>query len=257
LNDDDKVEPDAIETEAVAAAPANPGAMSVTTSRSDGVPDEESIRSFLTENPDFFARHPELTTELAIPHAMAGAASLLEYQAKLLQQKNRELQEQLQGLVTNARDNESVSARLHDLSVALLSQGSATDTFAEIYQALAENFRADCSAIWVFATPVNPEARGCGEFVGAEAAASGPMLACLRTKRPVCGALDDESAMMLFAELAPSLRSAALVPLDAERLRGVLAIGSFDSERFGLHVGTLFLEQLGRLVSHAVARHVR
>ena len=217
--------------------------------------DDAAVIQFLEAEPEFFARHPELTTALTVPHAMDGASSLLEYQSKLLQKKNREVQDKLQSLVTNARDNESVSRRLHALSVALLRQDTATDTFAEIYQSLAESFRADCSAIRVFTTPASPDTQGCGEFVGAEAAASGPMLACLRTKRPVCGALDDESSIMLFGDRGKRVRSAALVPLDAERLRGVLAIGSFEPERFSLHAGTLFLKQLGQLVSHAVARY--
>jgi uncharacterized protein YigA (DUF484 family) len=78
-----------------------------------------------------------------------------------------------------------------------------------------------------------------------------------RTGRPQCGRLSLEQARVLFSDSACPAVSAALIPLDGEIWRGLLAVGSQDPERFHSGVGTLFLERIGELVSQAVHTRLR
>jgi uncharacterized protein YigA (DUF484 family) len=73
----------------------------------------------------------------------------------------------------------------------------------------------------------------------------------LHAARPNCGQLSPEQLRALFDDAAGQVRSVAVVPLMGDEWRGVLAIGSRDSERFSTSMGTLFLSRLGELLQHA------
>lgn len=219
-----------------------------------GVAHEQGVLDYLQRHPDILVRHPGLLAELELPHGVRDAESLLEHQARRLRDQNRELRGRLNDLVGNARDNESVSRRLQTLAVALLSATTASDTFAEIYECLTDGFRANCAVVRVYADPDSAEARGCGEFVGPEGASTPLIRDCMREGSMQLGPLDAESLQLLFADQAERVLSAALIGLRAPRVEGVLAIGSDQAGRFEASAGTVFLEHLGALVSHALAR---
>lgn len=220
-----------------------------------GGDDEQSkVLEYLRNHPQLLADNPQTLAAIQIPHGLEGVTSLVELQARRLREDNRALQARLQGLVGNARDNEAVSRQLQALAVALLSARSVGDTFAEIYQSLNDAFRADCSAIRIFATPAPVSAQGYGEFVGAHGTTSAVIEQCLQSARPLLGRADAHTVELLFPSHASAALSTALLPLMAPGMRGVLAIGSTDETRFEGQSGTVFLEHLGELVSHALAR---
>jgi uncharacterized protein len=214
----------------------------------------DDVESFLRAHPQFLTARPELLAVLQVPHDIGGAASLVEYQVRVLRERNRELTSHLELLLANARDNEAVSERLHRLAVILLGVHSVTDLFAETYASLSEDFRADCVAIRIFGTPADGPGRGCGEFVGQDGPRSHTVTQMLAARQPVCGVLDEDTAGQMFGERGGLVASAALVPLGADNFQGVLAIGSFDEKRFSSASGTHFLTHLGALVAHGVAR---
>jgi uncharacterized protein YigA (DUF484 family) len=60
-----------------------------------------------------------------------------------------------------------------------------------------------------------------------------------------------------FGEAAPHLKSFALVKLERDGLTfGVVALASEDTKRFYPEMGTLYLQRVGELVSHALWRFV-
>ena len=63
--------------------------------------------------------------------------------------------------------------------------------------------------------------------------------------QPVCGHLQRPQLEYLFGPQAEDTRSAALIPLRAEGVMGMLAIGSRNAERFHPAKGTEFLVRLG------------
>ena len=74
----------------------------------------------------------------------------------------------------------------------------------------------------------------------------------LKGRRPVCGRLRPEQVSLLYGERAGAVASGALVYLGEHSHYGVLAIGSRDRHRFHPAMGTVFLSQLGALVSRAL-----
>ena len=61
---------------------------------------------------------------------------------------------------------------------------------------------------------------------------------------------------MLFGETAPRIASGALMPVIDHGMIGILAIGSFQADRFHASQGTVFLKQLGELTGRAMRRHL-
>jgi uncharacterized protein YigA (DUF484 family) len=221
------------------------------------VPDaEETVVDHLRDNPEFFDRHPELLENLVIPHSCGGAVSLVEYQVSVLRDQVHDLRRRMQSLVNNARDNENLSQRLHRLTLALMECNSLDDVFTTLYQALRDDFKAEFAVIRLLATPNAKGDDGLGEFLGNDTEARELFSQVLASGRPVCGRVKPELLSFLFPEQIGEVQSSALLSLGRMERCGVLAIGSRDAQRFHPGMGTIFLRQLGDIVSHVLAPHI-
>ena len=81
------------------------------------------VASFLRRHPRFLDQFPDLALTLAIPREEGQATSLAGYQLQVLREKNRELNRRLQELYAVANDNERLTLRVHQLTLALLRYG--------------------------------------------------------------------------------------------------------------------------------------
>jgi uncharacterized protein YigA (DUF484 family) len=221
-----------------------------------GAGSEESIAAYLRDNPDFFDRHPKLLEDLVIPHSCGGAVSLVEYQVSVLRDQVREMRRRMQSLADNARDNETLSRRLHQLTLVLVECTRLDEVLSNLYQAMCEDFSADFVAVRLFADPVADGDRGLGEFVGMESSHRELFSQVLVSAKPVCGHFKDTQLEFLFPEHANEIGSGALLPLGLNARFGLLAIGSRDPQRFHPGMGTMFLRQLGEIVSRILVPHV-
>lgn len=222
------------------------------------VPDtEEAVVDYLRDHPEFFDRHPQLLENLVIPHSCGGAVSLVEYQVSVLRDQVRDLRRRMQSLVNNARDNENLSQRLHRLTLALVECSDVDEVFTTLYQALSDDFKAEFATIRLFATPRAEGDQGLGEFLGDDAEARALCSQVLASSKPVCGRARPELIGFLFPEQVEQIQSSALLSLGRRERCGVLAIASRDAQRFHPGMGTLFLRQLGDIVSQVLAPHIR
>jgi uncharacterized protein len=218
--------------------------------------EEESIAVYLRDNPDFFDRHPKLLEDMVVPHSCGGAVSLVEYQVGVLRDQVHELRRRMQSLANNARDNEALSQRLHQLTLSLVECTRLDEVLTNLYQSMGEDFKADFAAIRLFADPLSERDQGLGEFVGSHSDASALFPRVLASNKPICGHLEEKQLAFLFPENAAELGSGALLPLGQNSRFGVLAIGSRDAQRFHPGMGTIFLRQLGDIVSRVLAPHI-
>lgn len=230
---------------------------------------EVAVAAWLRGHPDFFTRQRELTESLRVPHPCQPAVSLLEYQNRLLRERNQRLHDKLLELVAIARDNDRLAERVQRLALNLLeAPGEPNELLHGIKAILRDEFNADRAAVCLVA-PAAIRSRIAAEFLCSEAL--GLFEELFRNGQPQCGRLRPEQSTILFGYSAPRIASAALIPLgcgagdSASRMvpatlipldkcewRGLLALGSWDSERFHAGVGTLFLERAGQLVSQAL-----
>jgi len=206
---------------------------------------EEHLAAYLAEHPEFFERHQGLLAALRLPHpGGSGTVSLVERQIGALRGEATRYRKQLEDLVTVARENDVLNQRLHRLTLRLLDVGTLSDTLTSLQDGLYEEFQVDAVELRLFS----------GEDFGENAAGAGrsaleAFQEFLGQGRPVCGRLKHEQMDSLFGTQADELASAAIIPLHAKGVIGVLAIGSRSASRFHPAKGTEFLVRLGDIVS--------
>ena len=218
---------------------------------------EQAVHDYLAAHPDFFERHARLLSSLQLPHASGGAVSLVERQVSMLRQKEIKLERQLKELIQVARENDVLAAKIHRLTLQLLTTDDLGGTVAVVEEALRSGFDADQSVLVLFGEPEAFEDVDGGRFfrvVMRDDEALGPFATFLNGSGARCGRIRDSQRSFLFQNDADDIGSAALVPLGEGAEIGFLAVGSVDSDHFHPGMSLDFLTRLGELVTGALKR---
>ncbi|GAA5069409.1 DUF484 family protein [Lysobacter panacisoli] len=208
------------------------------------------VAAWLRRHPRFLQQFPDLALSLVVPREEGSASSLASYQLEVLRDKNRELSRRLQELYANAQENERLSVRTHQLTLALMRQGSAADTLRAMAASLAEDFNGDLVRLVMF-HPVEGLDADWLQVVAQDDARLQPFRDCLTDGEPLCGRLQPQKHELLYGERAEEVQSTALLPL---RGVGLVAVGSRDTNRFFPGMGTLFLRMMGESLATALKR---
>jgi hypothetical protein len=219
---------------------------------------EDLIHDYLKLHPDFFERHPALLSSLHLPHGSGGTVSLVERQVSVLRQKDIKLERRLKDLIEVARANDVLAAKIHQLSLQLLSTASLNATVGAIEEAARSGFGADQAVLVLFGDPDDFNDVKAGRFFRA-VQRSDPSLkpfgTFLASSNPRCGQARDSQMEFLFQADANEIGSVALVPLGDKSEFGFLAIGSSDADRFHPGMSMDFLGRVGDLVAAALRRY--
>ncbi len=224
----------------------------------DEVLTEDAVEKFLQAHPDFFERHPKLLGALDLPHPSGAAVSLVERQVSVLRQKELKLERQLKELIQVARGNDVLAAKIHELSLRLLSATDLASTVAAIEEAVRAGFSADHSVLVLFGDADDFGEVDDGRFFRAverSDAALKPFSTFLDSSNPRCGQARDSQLSYLFHDDAAEIGSIALIPLGPRSEFGFIAIGSADPDRFHPGMSIDFLARVGDLVAAAIRRY--
>jgi len=156
---------------------------------------ELAVAVWLRHHPDFFTRHRDLAESLRVPHSCRPAVSLLEYQNRLLRERNQRLHDKLLELVAIARANDRLAERVQRLALNLLDAPGEPDPLLHaIKVVLRDEFNADRAALCL-ALPATARWRIAAEFLCPEVVAvfeelfragSPNAAACGRSRSPFC-----------------------------------------------------------------------
>ena len=218
---------------------------------------EQAVHDFLAAHPDFFERHSTLLSSLNLPHASGGAISLVERQVSVLRQKELKLERKLRELIEVARQNDVLSAKIHELTLHLLSANDLPGTIAAIEEALRSGFKADQAILVLFGEEHAFDDIDAGRFfrvIDRSDDALKPFSTFLDGTSARCGRMRDSQRDFLFHQDADEIGSAALVPLGPGSEIGFLAVGSKDSDRFHPGMSIDFLTRLGDLIAGSLKR---
>ena len=210
---------------------------------------EDMLAEYLQNNPDFFNKYPSLITELKIPHEHDGAVSLVERQVAVLREQNQQTKKRLHELIEIARQNEELARRMHKLALTLMDAAEPKEVFKTIYDNLKKNFHADRAVVRLFADPAFVDSFPTDEFVGAESQEKSLFKSIIEKRMPLSGRLKHQQQVFLFGDDGNDIASAVMVPLHGDGWGGILAIGSFDAERFQPGMGVELLANLGEILS--------
>jgi uncharacterized protein YigA (DUF484 family) len=219
---------------------------------------EQAVHDYLAAHPDFFENHAGLLNSLHLPHAAGGAVSLVERQISVLRQKDMKLEKQLKELISVARANDLLSAKIHELAMQLLAAHDLKTTIIALEEGMRSGFSADQAVLVVFGDPNAFDDIGADRFfrvIDKNSEALSPFKTFLGGSSARCGQIRDAQRDFLFQEEADEVGSAALVPLNNGSEIGFLAIGSSDANRFHPGMSIDFLTRLGDLVAGALRRY--
>ena len=184
---------------------------------------EREVAAFLCHYPDFFERHPEILTELSIPHPDSGqAVSLLERQLTALRaQLSAERQDRTR-LMARAEQNERLQDRLRNLFLVLSEVACPDELLSQVPTILVEEFSLACGSLRVLKTQAP-------DLDFAEIVPPNDVMAVilgrLETKGGFCDdRLPSEAKDFLFGKQARMVESVAIVGILNQG--GVLALGA-------------------------------
>ena len=215
----------------------------------------EQVAAYLRANTDFFLEQGDLLDGLFIPHRHTGEAiSLLEHLVQRQRDRQAQLSRQMEDMLRAARESERVVVSLHHLALELMSCDSLDDVVATCRDLMCSEFEADSVILRLIGRGQSGDSSL--HFIDPDDRALKQMAGLFQKRQPVCGRLRPKQQIFLFGEESTAIKSAVLIPLFEARNIGVLALGSEHEDRFHPGMGTLFISQLGDLVSRALSLHL-
>lgn len=209
---------------------------------------ETAVIEYLKKNPAILERHPEVLSALTFPHESGAAISLVERQLKVLRDENKSLKNKLAELVHIARENEELSQRFHRLSLELMGSHNLHDIIAMIRDQIQTFFYTDYVNFY-FSDKLAEQLRGLENHVLDPQHKHAPLIqGWMKSRKPEFGPLDQEVRALLLGKDI-QVTSCVLIPLYHTDEIGLLVLGSKNHDRFNSDMGTIFLTQLGDLVS--------
>lgn len=208
----------------------------------------ELVAEYLTRHPNFFNDFPALLADIHVPHPHGThAVSMGERQLISLREKVRLLENKLAELIQFGEENDSISEKLHAMTLALLAASTPEAVVAALNLHLRDGFAVPHYAVRVWSLPETdqPLTQPVAQNVRDAVASMG---------FPVCGALAVPEAREWFGEVASHLRSFAAIPLNHQGNLGLLVLASEEPNRFYATMGTLYLTRLGQVLAAALYR---
>lgn len=212
----------------------------------------EQVEQFLRAHPDFLVGREALLADLVVPHAAGGngAVSMVERQVGVLRERNVELRERMNSLLSIARDNDLIFEKTRALLLALLESRDIEALAGALSRSLLTDFGMAAQALVLFDAP--REALPASVRVVDSAEAETQVSGLLKGARVVCGVLRPEELRYVFADGADAVGSAAIVPLVFHGQLGLLAIGSRDPQHFRSGMDTLFVSHIGDVLARCL-----
>lgn len=223
--------------------------MSKTTAKPQTVTTDESrVIDYLQKNPELLMSYPQIFSDITIPHHTGGVTSLVERQLKILRDENQKLKKNTDELVSIARENEELNQRFHRLALELICTEHLHDVLAMVQEQVQTFFYTDyvCFKFLPGVAPAN--AKLDAHYLDQNPELLEQITPWLANRKPVCGQLDAPTNLALFGNQI-SVASSAIIPLYHTADIGLLCLGSVSPDRFNNHMGTIFLQHLGELVS--------
>ena len=218
---------------------------------------EQDMLNYLREHPAFFEKHQDILEGLSLSHETGTAISLIERQVQILREQKDEQQQQLQSLISTAHNNEKLNNNVNALILELLDASSLSEVLEIIEKRIRADFEADAIVIKLLASG-NTVLKDHEELTTWQQPALAIGEKVMTAREPVCGSFNKEQMQALFDDA--DIQSAGIIPLakdkDSKNCYGIIAIGSYDPQRFRADMGTLFLSLIGQVLTRILKRHL-
>lgn len=217
--------------------------------------DDDAVSEFLLQNPDFFIRNARQVEQMAVPHAVRGSVSLVEWNMTRQRHHISQLEEEITLLMEQATANHQLFDRLLALQTHLAAAPSLLDMLNRLQRWARELGLAGAnirlfSDKWRIGAP--------SDFT--QLALSRPAFEPVRIQRlgkqqHYLGSLNGPELLLLLPQ-AKAIGSVAMSMMGEEGDLGVLIFSSRDTQHYQSGMGTLLLQHLATLLPGLVERWV-
>ena len=218
---------------------------------------EHDMVRYLRDHPAFFEEHQDVLAGMVLSHESGSAVSLIERQVQILREQKEEQKRKLQSLISTAHNNEKLNNNVNALILELLDADSLDDVLRVIEQRIRADFEADAIVVKLLASG-NEVLKDHEELTSWQQPALTIGEKVMTAREPACGSFNTEQMQALFDDA--DIQSAGIVPLAKDKTSkncyGIIAIGSYDPQRFRADMGTLFLSLLGQVLTRILKRHL-
>ncbi len=211
-------------------------------------PTEAQVAAYLKAHKDFFERHPDLLSELSVPHASGSAVSLVERQVTVLRDRNLEMRERLNRLLEVARENDMLFEKMRGLILALLEARSIGEVAAALERELKSRFNSEFVSFLLFDVEGGTGAAQSVRLTDAQ----DHVPSLVKGRQAIAGQLRREELTFLFGHEGEQVKSCAVVPVQHDRPLGLLAIGAGNAEHFRTSMDTLFISFVGDVLARVL-----
>ena len=202
---------------------------------------EANVLDYLQQHPALLMHHPQVLTVIDLPDSASGdAISLIERQIKALREQNLGLEVKMTDMVLAGQNNQRVSDALLNVAIELVNLSSRKTRIKALPTLVADQFD-------LLAVSVREAEAGESAYQRLEQRFAHSDSVCDHR-------LAAELLHYLFPDHAEEIGSVALMALKDKsgQLFAVLALAGTDKDRFRIDSGTVYLDQLARLVSVAL-----
>ena len=218
---------------------------------------EHEMARYLRDHPSFFEQHQDVLAGMLLSHESGSAVSLIERQVQILREQKSELKTKLQNLISTAKTNEKLNDNINTLILELLDADTLDDILSIVEQRIRTDFEADAIVVKLVASG-NDALKEHVELTAWQQPALVIGEKVMTARQPMCGTFSSEQMQALFDDA--DVQSAGIVPLakdeNSKNCYGIIAIGSYDPQRFRADMGTLFLSLLGQILTRILKRHL-
>lgn len=218
---------------------------------------EHEMVRYLRDHPAFFEEHQDVLAGMILSHESGSAVSLIERQVQILREQKDEQKRKLQSLISAAQNNEKLNNNVNALILALLDASSLNDVLSITEERIRADFEADAIVIKLLASG-DDVLKEHAELTAWQQPALVIGEKVMTAREPMCGSFNSEQMQALFDDA--DIQSAGIVPLvkdkNSKNCYGIIAIGSYDPQRFRADMGTLFLSLLGQVLTRILQRHL-
>jgi uncharacterized protein YigA (DUF484 family) len=218
---------------------------------------EHEMVRYLRDHPAFFEEHQDVLAGMILSHESGSAVSLIERQVQILREQKNEQKRKLQSLISAAQNNEKLNNNVNALILALLDASTLNDVLSITEQRIRADFEADAIVIKLLASG-DEVLKEHAELTAWQQPALVIGEKVMTAREPMCGSFNSEQMQALFDDA--DIQSAGIVPLvknkNSKNCYGIIAIGSYDPQRFRADMGTLFLSLLGQVLTRILQRHL-
>ena len=211
-------------------------------------PTNENIREFLSMNPDFFSKNPDLLNSLEIIHDSGTAVSLIQKQVELLRTNFKATNDQLNNLLNIAKKNENLLKITKQLILEIIPAKEISEIVNIVETMFVSKFGASQCKILFFSekNELNLPKERLKNKIFAKRIED-----LLKQQNNYFGSLSKEDLEYIF-ENKTGMNEVSLIKLNCISVSGILIFGSNMTDKYNPDKGTLFLDFITDILSKTI-----